>query len=223
MTISIDDMQRALPRLILAAALAVPAPAEAKAISGDPVGAYVLTEGPDAAGRLELTADGRFAYAMSVGALDEVAQGRWVLRGGQACLTTEPTPRPPEFMRLTPRNDQQSQVLVETEHGRGIPGVDVIVGFDVGEPVTWYTQYYGWSLPEDEQREPRWVQLFEPIHRFASQRLTLAPEDRGRIRATIVVNDLGVVDFRDACLQAEGDGFVLHRDGGGMRFRRIED
>jgi hypothetical protein len=172
---------------------------------------------------LELTPEGRFAYALAVGALDEEARGRWVLRAGQACLTTEPTPQPPEFRRVAPRRNQHATVLVESEQGRGIAGIDVVVGFDRGDPVTGYTQEYGWSLPEDERRTPRWIQLAEPIHRFASPRLPLAPRDKGRLRAAIVANDIDVVDFRDACLEARDDGFVLHRAEGDMRFRRVED
>jgi hypothetical protein len=212
-------MKPALP-FILAPLLAAPcASAEAR----DLAGRYRLSEGPDAAGMLELTRDGRFAYALAVGALDEEARGRWVRRGEQACLTTEPTPKPPEFKRLAPRRNQRATVLVEGEGGRGIAGVDLIVGFDAGEPVTGYTQEYGWSLPEDERRTPRWVGLAEPIHRFASPRLPLAPKDKGRLRAVIIANDLGVVDFRDACLEAQGDSFVLRRTEGEMRFRRVED
>lgn len=186
----------------------------------DLVGRYRLAEGHDAAGMLELTADGRFAYALAVGALDEEAHGRWVKRGEQACLTTEPTPKPPEFKRLPPRPNQQSLVLVENEGGRGIPGIDVVVGYDQGDPVTGYTQYYGWSPPREERRRPRWIQLADPIHRFASPRL---PMSGGKLRATIVANDIGVPDFRDACFEAKDEGFVLHRAEGDMRFRRAED
>lgn len=195
----------------------------ATAAASDLAGRYELAEGPDAAGRLELNVDGRFAYALSVGALDEQAQGRWVLRGARACLTTEPSPKPPEFSRVPPRPDQTATVLVETAQGRGVPGIDVTVGFDEGEPVAGYTQYYGWSLPTGETRTPRWVELNEPIHRFASPRLPLGPGDQGRLRAVIVPNDLGTVDFREACLEEKDGRFVLHRAEGDMRFRRAED
>lgn len=197
-------------------ALALAVPAEARELAGR----YRLDEGHEAVGRLELTADGRFAYDLTVGALDEAARGRWVKRGEQACLTTEPRPTPPEFKTVTARHDQQSLVLVETQGGRGIPGIDVVLGFDHGDPVTGYTQYYGWSPPREERRRPRWVQLVEPISRTASPRL---PMTGGKLRATIVANDIGVVDFRDACLEAKGNGFVLHRAEGDMKFKRAEN
>ena len=206
--------------LMIAAALALtPGAVSAR----DLAGRYRLAEGPDAAGQLELTPDGRFAYVLAVGALDEEARGRWVRRGEQACLTTEPTPKPPEFKRAPPRPGQEATVLVESADGQGIAGVDVMVGFDSGEPATGYTQYYGWSLPTDERRTPRWIALAEPIHRFASPRYILAPTDGGKLRATIVANDMGVPDFRDACFEAKGDLFVLHRAEGDMRFKRAEN
>lgn len=189
----------------------------------DLTGRYRLDEGPDAAGALELTADGRFGYVLAVGALDERARGRWVKRGEQACLTTEPTPKPPEFQRAASGPAQKSMVLVESASGTGIAGVDVLVGFDRGEPATGYTQEYGWSLPRGERRIPRWVELREPIHRFASPRYPLAAADQGRLRVVLVANDLGVVDFRDACFEAKGDRFVLHRAEGDMNFRRAEE
>lgn len=207
---------RPTPLMITAMIALAASPAGARDLEGR----YRLDEGHEAAGQLELTADGRFAYALTVGALDEAAAGRWVRRGEQACLTTEPSPKPPEFKIHKARRDQQSLVLVESANGRGIPGIDVILGFDRGEPVTGYTQYYGWSPPREERRRPRWIQLIEPIHRFTSPRLPLTG---GKLRATIVANDLGVVAFRDACFEAKGDAFVLHRAEGDMKFKRAEN
>jgi hypothetical protein len=193
----------------------------APATARDLVGRYVAAEGPDVAGRMELTRDGRFLYALSAGALDEQAQGRWIQRGAQACLTTAPTPKPPEFQPIAPTREQTSTVMVETRGGRGIPGVDLRIGFAVGEPLTGYTQAYGWTLPEDEKRVPLWIELAEPIHRFASPRFEIAADARGRFRAVLIPNDIGTVNFQGACLEAKGDHFVLHRREGDMRFRRV--
>lgn len=208
----------ALPLAVLPAVLL----STAATAAGDLAGRYEIAEGPDAAGGLELKADGHFAYALSIGALDERAQGRWAMRNGQACLTTQPTPRSPEFKRVPPREDQTATVRVEDGQGEGVAGIDVVVGFDAGEPDTGYTQYYGWSLPEDETRVPRWIELSEPINRFASPRLPLAPADKGRLRAVIVPNDLGIPDFRNVCLEAIGGQYLLHRKEGDMTFKRVD-
>lgn len=41
------------------------------------------------AAMLEITADGRFRYALSYGALDEVAEGRWTVLGGAVTLMAD--------------------------------------------------------------------------------------------------------------------------------------
>ena len=195
--------------------LAVPAAAR------DLAGRYVTAEGPDVAGRLVLTKDGRFRYALAAGALDEQAQGRWVRRDEQACLTTEPTPKPPEFHAIPPSSEQTATVMVETRGGRGIPGVDFWLGFDSGEPIASYTQEDGWTIPRTDKRVPRWIELAVPMHRLVSPRFTIAAEAKGRFRAVLVPNDIGVVNFQGACLEAKDGGFVLHRAEGDMKFRRV--
>ncbi|MET0178943.1 MAG: hypothetical protein ABW194_00480, partial [Novosphingobium sp.] len=93
-------------------------------------------------------------------------------------------------------------------------------GFDQGEPIEDYTQEDGWTLPEGETRIPRWVELVEPIYDIASERYPLVPGDGGMLRAEIVPNDIGVVDFTGACLEKAAKAFVLHRREGDMRFVR---
>lgn len=43
---------------------------------------------------LELTADGRFRYRLSYGALDEESAGTWAAEGDHVVLTTDPVARP---------------------------------------------------------------------------------------------------------------------------------
>lgn len=197
----------------LTLALLVSAPSAAQSLAGH----YRLAEGPDVAGQLELTADGRFGYELAAGALDERAQGRWEQRGGAACLTTEPKPKPPEFQPAAPLAGDEATVRVTWPDGRGIPGVDFTIGFDVGEPLSGYTQEDGWTLPEDEPRTPRWIELTEPIYRIRLPRISFAGK---RFRAELVPNDIGLVDFQGTCLTQQGDRYVLHRAEGEMRFVR---
>ena len=108
-------------------------------------------------------------------------------------------------------------------NGRGIAGVDFVIGFDSGEPVSDYTQYDGWTLPAEETRVPRWIQLNESIYDIASPRFTLDARDHGKLRAVLTPNDIGTVDFEQACLEPTADGVVLHRKEGDMPFERIGD
>ena len=207
--------------LLSLALVALPASAQ------DLAGRYRLAEGPDVAGQLELRKDGRFGYELAAGALDERAQGRWERKGTpgheQACLTTEPTPRPAELRPAPAPANQAATVRVtwasdQADDGRGVAGVEFVIGFDQGGTVDGYTQEDGWTLPADEQRRPRWIVMLEPIYRTPLARAPF-PAD-GRFHAVLVPNDMGVVNFRQACLERREDLFILHRQEGEMKFRR---
>ena len=186
------------------------------------IGQYRLAAGPDVAGELEIGADHHFRYALSAGALDERAEGRWAEDGAKVCLYTEPRPVPPMFT-LGPRSAPgraSPSLLVKWPNGRGVALVDFVIGFDRGEPLTGYTQDYGWTMPRADRRAPRWIELAVPMHGLKSPRLALDGKGRGTINVVLTPNDLGVVDFHGACLEAQGTGYVLHRDIGDMRFVR---
>lgn len=191
----------------------------APAMAGAPrPGTYRVSEGPDVAGMLEVGANYRFRYVLAAGALDEHAEGRWYRQGSKVCLQTEPKPVPAQFSLLPAEAAQEHTLLVTWPDGKGIPGVDFRIGFNSGEPLTGYTQYYGWSMPQDDTRAPRWIELSVPMHRLMSQRIAL--DGRKTIRVVLTPNDLGSVDFQGACLEAQGDAYVLHREGGDMRLVR---
>lgn len=209
-------MKRLIIGLILMSSTASAAP--------NLVGQYRLAEGPDVAGGLEITADHRFRYGMSAGALDEQSSGRWVEDGTKVCLYTEPRPVPPAFT-LGPRSAAgrgSPTLLVKWPNGRGVALVDFVIGFDRGEPLTGYTQDYGWTMPRADRRAPRWIELAVPMYGLKSPRLALDGRSRGTINVVLTPNDLGVVDFQGECLEARDSAFVLKRGGGEMRFRRAE-
>lgn len=206
--------------LLLAAALiAVPAAAQDSPF----VGEYSLAEGPDVGGGLLIRGDGRFQYMLAAGALDERAEGRWETRGDTVCLTTDPKPVPPA-MEKGPLIEVEGAIptlLVTWPNGRGIAGVDFVIGFDSGDPAEDYTQVYGWTMPEDDKRIPRWVEVREPIYGITAPRYELAEADVGKLRVIIRPNDIGVVDFEGACAEKTERGLTLHRAEGRMRFVRL--
>ena len=207
--------------LLLAAALiAAPAAAEDAAL----VGNYRLAEGPDVAGELRIGGDGRFLYWLAAGALDERAAGRWEARSGMACLTTEPKPVPPVIEKgpTVAVEGAVPTLLVTWPNGEGVPGVDFVIGFDSGEPLSGYTQYDGWTMPPGDPRVPRWIELSEAIYRIAAPRFDLAASDGGKLRAIIVPNDIGIADFTAACAERTEAGLTLHRSEGDMRFVRAD-
>jgi hypothetical protein len=187
-------------------------------------GHYRLAEGPDVAGDLLLSADGRFRYALAAGALDERAQGRWEQNGETACLFTEPVPVPPVFSRESsaPAGGESRDLLVTWPGGGGIAGVDFRLGFDDGSFIEGYTQQDGWSMPSSDVRKPRWIELAVPMHGLNSPRFALDGRDRGPWRFVLTPNDLGLVDFQGACLRREESRYILERGEGEMRFVRAE-
>jgi hypothetical protein len=209
---------------IVASALAVCAAASAWA-GPSFVGAYRLVGGPDVVGELILKPDHRFQYALAAGALDEQAEGRWVEASGQVRLYTEPKPKPAVFSAGPPAaaKDGPLKVMVTWPNGEGISGVDVTIGFDTGAPVTDYTQYYGWTMPPDEQRIPRWVELVEPIHGIVSPRFAIDIAKGNELTFVLTPNDLGVVDFDGTVIERVGDRLVMHQRLGDLAFVRAKN
>lgn len=207
--------------LLLAAAL-IAAPAAAQ--DSPLVGEYSLAEGPDVGGGLLIRGDGRFQYMLAAGALDERAEGRWEARGDTICLTTDPKPVSPKMEKgaLIEVEGSIPTLLVTWPNGRGIPGVDFTIGFDRGDPIEDYTQTDGWTMPEDDKRIPRWVELREAIYDITAPRFELTEADGGKLRAIIVPNDIGVVDFDGACLEKTDRGAKLRRVEGEMRFVKLD-
>lgn len=204
--------------LLLLSFAAIPAHA-ADAVAG----LYRSTGSPDSASRIELTADGRFRYILSEGALDEMAQGRWRREGAVIRLWTEPRPVPPRITVAamgTEGPDALSIAVTAPGGGGGIAGVEFRVEFDKGEPLEGYTQYDGWRTDALGGRVPRHIQLHEPIHGVTSDRFAIPPGGRA-LRFTFTPNDLGVVDFQGTALEVEGDRLILHHRFGDRPYVRV--
>jgi hypothetical protein len=211
-----------IARLLAAIVLSASVPAlAADAVAGH----YRLAAGPDIAAELLLRADGAFQYALEEGALDEHAEGRWTRRGDVLVLTTLPKPVPPTF-RLAPRSapaPNTPTLRVTSPDGHGISGVDFRIGFDVGGPIEDYTQETGWTLPADEHRVPRWIELVEPIYGIVSPRYPIAGANAGTLNFVIVPNDVGVVDFSGVTVDVLPGGLLVHRGQVEMKFIRDPD
>ena len=214
---------REMPRLAsFLALLLIAAPAEAAERS--PAGAYRLAGEQDVASGLLLKRDGRFQYFLAAGALDERAEGRWSSAGGVVTLVTEPAPRPPVFEQSAPARTQSEalSVKISSPQGSGIAGVDVRVGFDAGELVESYTQEDGWSLPVEEKRVPRWIELAVPMHGLASPRFPIDLAAGNALAFTLVPNDLGVIDFRGIRVEQAGKALIVHRGQARLRYEAVK-
>lgn len=215
-------MMRLAAAFALFTALCLPLPALA-----DAPGQYRLAEGPDAAGGLLLRQDGTYRYFLIVGALDEESGGTWVRQGDALVLTTEPKPVPPVFERAVPRSPEAEGedppfLLVTWPDGRGIPGVDFVIGCSDGAVMEGYTQSYGWTPSGRICPEPQWIELSDPFHQIRSPRYPINSGER-QLRFTLVPNDLGTVDLTGATVTFTGEAAILHRPEGEMRFLALDE
>lgn len=205
------------PALLLLLFLAGSASAEAKS---DPAGTYRLVGQQDVASAIRIRKDGGFEYFLAAGALDERAQGRWRTDGGNLVLTTEPKPRAPAFERTSSARVGTDALSIKViwSGGRGIPGVDIRIDFDGGPAVEGYTQEDGWTLPVEEKRTPRWIELAVPTHGLRSPRYPIDPKAGNALTFTLIPNDIGVVDFEGVRVERSGKALIVHRDGIRLRY-----
>lgn len=196
----------------------------ASAVASGHVGRYMHSEMELASG-LWLKADGTFQYFLTVGSLDEAAKGRWTAAGNRITLINDPVPVPPTITQgaATLEATGGLRLKVALASGRGVPGLDVLVGFDRGAPASGYTQTDGWELAKDEKREPRWVQLSMSSYGLTSPRFPVDARKANSITYTLTPNDIGVVDLRNAPVTVMGDVLLLGRQGQTMLFERRSD
>jgi hypothetical protein len=195
------------------------------ATAGGPAGHYRLVGEQDAASELALKPDGRFQYFLMYGALDEQAEGRWTVADGVVTLSTEPKPVPPVFRQdpASKTDPARLSIRVRWPDGRGVALVDLWVGFDQGPPLDGYTQEDGWSLPEEETRIPRWIQLRVPMHEFTSPRFPIDLATGNALAFTLVPNDLGVFDFQGVRVEAAKGALIVVRNGTRLRYQAVRE
>src|SRR4051812_12544696 len=184
------------------------------------VGTYDGGQMEIAAG-LELRADGGFNYALSYGALDEEATGRWTLSGDRVLLTSNPVTAP----RFVP-----------VSRGRGIDGM-LQLGLDVPNGMS--RQYFaavitrangqsqrvqlsedGPLFPFTRDNAPVNIRIVFPVFNIIGEPLQLDPNSGYSIRFRFEPNDLGKVDFRAEPLRVVNGDLLFDRHGRTIRFRR---
>ncbi len=202
-----------MPVLVLAAA----------AVSSPLVGQYALTGVREAAGGLELGADGRFRYALSYGALDEQAEGRWRLEGGRVLLTTDPAPKPPAWTAVAAEAGEPGvfAVLLEGPDGRPIPNIEVEVRLKDGSLEKGTTRA-DWLEAELDGRTPVAVRFHISVFDVDSPVFPIDAAKAGRYRFRLDPRDLGVRDFRDWPLEVKGELLSPPGAPAGQGFRRME-
>lgn len=223
------SMFRCIAGLCTAAALLIqPARAQdsvkaAPPITVDPaVGDYSSVQMELAAG-LRLNRDGTFDYGLTVGSLDERAQGRWTRVGNRIELVSDPRPVAPTIAasRIEQGPGDAFAIRLVAPNGRDIPGVDLRIDFDTGQPLESYVAGEPWMLPAEETRHPRFVTFSKQSYRIDSGPLPLRAEAGTVAIFLLTPNDFGVADLTGAYLEPRGDRLVLTRPEGTILFARV--
>jgi len=209
-------MIRRLLLLPVAAILLAAAPA-------DVVGEYALTGVREAAGGLQLLADGTFRYGFSYGALDEQAQGRWRREGNRILLTTDPTPRPPSWSMVDaePGDPGQLELMLENPAGQPIPNIQLAIRMQDGSVEEGQTTTDWLEARLDERHVPTSVRFHIPVFEVSSPDLPLDTAKAHRYRFRLDPADLGVRDFRDWPLELRGDLLAPADAPEGQGFRKL--
>jgi hypothetical protein len=194
--------------LAAVAALVALAPAPAPLLAEPLAGLYRLEGVREAAGALELSADGRFRYALAYGALDERAEGRWRREGARILLSTEPRPRPPVFAlaEVTRGPPGSFGVLVVGPDGEPIPNLTITVTLSDGSSDTAQSSrdWLEGELPQGLQ--PVSLSVHIPLFDVHSDAFAIDLAKGNRMRISLDPADLGVRDFRDEALEIRDDG-----------------
>lgn len=174
--------------------------------------------------RLVLRADGRFQYALSYGALDEQAQGRWIEKEGQVLLTTEPAPKPPRFgvVSDTPKQGDGIEVaLDDPELLQGSPLTMVVTYADAAEPVFVEAEENG-RLPVPAGKIVTSLVPDLPVFPIPLSPYAVKPGGR-RIVFRFEPNDIGTAGFAAEPLAIEDNALVMRRYDRVIRFEKEQN
>ncbi len=202
--------------LLTASTVVTHATAEAASL----VGTYNGSQMEIAAG-LELKADGRFRYALSYGALDEEAAGKWIMSGDRVVLTSDPV-RAPRFVLVSRGKgiDGVLQLSLDGPKGLSRQYFDAEIAQANGQTQRKQLTEDGLSLPFTRDNVPTSVRMLLPIFSVAGEALKLDPSSGYSVRFRFEPNDLGKVAFQATALKIIDGDLLLDRHGRTIRFKR---
>jgi hypothetical protein len=192
----------------------------ATAQSGALAGVYDGRQMEIAAG-LELKPDGRFNYALSYGALDEQATGRWTVSGDRVLLSSNPVVAPRLFLVSRARGPEGVlQLSLDVPRGVSRQYFNALIGHANGQTQKVQLGEEGLLLPFGRADAPTTMRLVLQMFRVASDPVPLDPGSGYALQFRFEPNDIGKVDFRAEPLRIVNGELVLDRHGRTLRFRR---
>ena len=201
--------------LCVAAAGSSPAAAQSGSLAGVYDGGQM-----EMAAALELKPDGQFNYALSYGALDEQAAGRWTVSGDRVLLSSNPVVAPRLYLVSRGRGpDGVLQLALDVPRGVSRQYFDAIVTRGGRTEKVQLTEE-GLALPFGSADAPTAVRLVLQIFRVASEPVQLDPSSGYAVQFRFEPNDIGKVAFQSEPLRIVNGDLVLDRHGRTLRFRR---
>jgi hypothetical protein len=203
--------------LLLAGEFSADSPAAAQ--TSPLVGTYDGNQMEMAAG-LELTGDGRFRYALSYGALDEQAAGKWTVSGDQVLLTSDPVVAP-RFVLVSHGKGAAGvlQIMLEVPKGISRQYFDAMIAQSNGETTRAQLSEDGLVWPFTGGA-PTGVRLVLPVFAVAGEPVKLDAASGYSLRFRFEPNDIGKADFRATPLKIVNGDLLLDRHGRTIRFKR---
>jgi hypothetical protein len=199
--------------LLLAVTLAFAVPvARAASLVGTYGGQMEIAAG------LELKADGRFRYALSYGALDEEAAGRWTTSGDRVFLTSDRV-TPPRFVLVSRDRgaDGMLQVSLDVPKGLSRQYFDALITTTSGAAQRKQFAEEGLLSPFTRDNAPTSLRMLLPVFSVAGEPVPLDPSSGYSLRFRFEPNDLGKANFQATPLRiVRGDLFstgMVERSG----------
>jgi hypothetical protein len=173
------------------------------------------------AAALELGPDGRFHYALSYGALDEEARGKWEFDGTGVLLTSDPVVAP-KFVLLTARPLQAKRLKLTLDLPRGMDRqyFKARVRLSDGRSIERQFAADGLDTPLGAGERVVSVALLLPVYGLEGEPARLPRARGGEAHFRFDANDLGKVAFERRRLPVEQGGLLLERHGRTILFRR---
>jgi hypothetical protein len=170
---------------------------------------------------LELKPDGRFNYALSYGALDEQATGKWTVRGDSVVLTSDPVVAP-RFVLVSRGRGANGALRIDLDVPRGVSRqyFDALITQTNGQTRKVQLSEEGLMLPFAGNDAPASVRMLLPVFSVLGEPVKLDPVSGYSLRFRFEPNDVGKVDFRAEPLQIVNGDLMLDRHGRSIRFKR---
>lgn len=172
---------------------------------------------------LSLAGNHRFRYALSYGALDETAEGRWDSNADSVLLTSDAT-TPPAFTLVSRAAGTPGRLHLDLDLPPGISSqyFSALVRFADGRSTVRQFRDDGLTLELGPQDSPLSLTLLLQVVEIESQVFELGGEERD-LRVRFDPNDLGKVAFAATPLRIDGDDLLLERHGRLIRYRRTSE